>query len=117
KGYGALISACGENLTAELGCAVRAIDHRGKRLRIETAKGTIVADQVIVTIPSTLIAAERRPRCRKRPKLRAACRSGLPTSYSCRSSAPRNSRKTPACLDKPIRPQPPPISSDRSGGR
>ena len=59
KGYGALISACGENLTAELGCAVRAIDHRGKRLRIETAKGTIAADHVIVTIPSTLIAAER----------------------------------------------------------
>ena len=59
KGYGALISACGENLPAELDCAVRAIDHRGKRLRIETAKGTIVADQVIVTIPSTLIAAER----------------------------------------------------------
>ena len=59
KGYGALIRTCGENLPAELDCAVRAIDHRGKRLRIETAKGTIAADHVIVTIPSTLIAAER----------------------------------------------------------
>jgi monoamine oxidase len=59
KGYGALISACAENLPAELDCAVRAIDHRGKRLRIETAKGEIAADQVIVTIPSTLIAAEQ----------------------------------------------------------
>jgi monoamine oxidase len=59
KGYGALISACGENLAMELDCAVRGIDHRGKRLRIETAKGVIAADQVIVTIPSTLIASER----------------------------------------------------------
>ena len=59
KGYGALISACGEALATELDCTVRAIDHRGKRLRIDTAKGVIAADQVIVTIPSALIAAER----------------------------------------------------------
>jgi monoamine oxidase len=59
KGYGALISACGENLPAELDCAVRAIDHRGQRLRIDTPKGVIAADQVIVTIPTALIAAER----------------------------------------------------------
>jgi monoamine oxidase len=59
KGYGALISACGENLPAALDCAVLAIDHRGKRLRIQTTKGAIAADQAIVTVPSTLIAAER----------------------------------------------------------
>jgi monoamine oxidase len=59
KGYGGLISACGENLPAELDCTVRAIDHRGQRLRIETAKGIIAADQVIVTIPTSLIAAEQ----------------------------------------------------------
>jgi monoamine oxidase len=59
KGYGALISACGKALPGELDCAVRAIDHGGKRVRVETAKGVIAADQVIVTIPSTLIAAER----------------------------------------------------------
>ena len=33
--------------------------HGGKRLRIETAKGTIEADQAIVTIPSTLLAKEK----------------------------------------------------------
>ena len=59
KGYGALISACGEDFPAALDCEVRAIDHRGKRLRIETAKGAIAADQVIVTIPTALLAAER----------------------------------------------------------
>jgi monoamine oxidase len=59
KGYGALISTCGENLPTALDCAVHAVDHRGKRLRIETAKGVIAADQAIITVPSTLIAAER----------------------------------------------------------
>ena len=42
-----------------LDCAVQRIDHRAKRLRIETAKGAIEADQAIVTIPSTLLAEER----------------------------------------------------------
>jgi monoamine oxidase len=77
KGYGALISACGGDLPAELDCAVRAIDHRGKRLRIETAKGVIAADQVIVTIPSALIAAERILFTPALPKKTAAAH-GLP---------------------------------------
>jgi monoamine oxidase len=59
KGYGALMSDGGANLPAVLDCVVRGIDHGGKRLRIDTAKGAIAADQVIVTIPSALIAAEQ----------------------------------------------------------
>jgi monoamine oxidase len=59
KGYGAVMSDCGAKLPVMLDCVVGAIDHRGKRLRIETSKGAIAADQVIVTIPSTLLAAER----------------------------------------------------------
>jgi monoamine oxidase len=59
KGYGALMSDCGAHLPAALDCVVRAIDHRGKRLRIDTAKGAIAADQVIVTVPSAHIAAEQ----------------------------------------------------------
>jgi len=35
---------------------VRQIDHSGRRLRIDTAKGNITADQAIVTLPSALIA-------------------------------------------------------------
>jgi monoamine oxidase len=58
KGYGALIADSGAGLPATLDCVVRTIDHRGKRLRIDTAKGAIAADQVIVSIPSALIAAE-----------------------------------------------------------
>jgi monoamine oxidase len=59
QGYGTVIATCGAALPAMLDCPVRAIDHRGRRLRIETEKGALVADQVIVTVPSTLLAAER----------------------------------------------------------
>jgi len=59
EGYGTIIGRHGADVPAMLGCPVHGIDHRGKRLRIETAKGAIAADQVIVTIPTTLIAAER----------------------------------------------------------
>jgi monoamine oxidase len=57
-GLGAAIAAYGKSLPATLDCPVRRIDHRGKRLRIETAKGDIDADQAIVTLPTPLIAAQ-----------------------------------------------------------
>jgi monoamine oxidase len=56
EGYGTTIAACGEKLPATLGCSVLRIDHSGKRLKIETTQGTIVADQTIVTLPSTILA-------------------------------------------------------------
>jgi monoamine oxidase len=59
KGYGALIAGAGADLPVMLDCAVRAIDHSGKRLRIDTAKGAVAADQVIVTVPTALLGAER----------------------------------------------------------
>lgn len=59
EGYGTLISKHGASLPQILGCPVNTIDHSGKRLRIETAKGVIAADQVIVTVPTSLLAAER----------------------------------------------------------
>jgi monoamine oxidase len=34
---------------------VRRIDHSGKRLRIETAKGTVNADRAIVTVPTSIL--------------------------------------------------------------
>ena len=59
EGYGAIISGYGAKLPVMLDCPVSAIDHSGKRLRIETAKGAIAADRVIVTVPSAILAAER----------------------------------------------------------
>ena len=56
EGYGATIAGYGEGLAVVLDCPVLQIDHHGKRLKIETAKGTITADQAIVTLPSAVLA-------------------------------------------------------------
>jgi len=56
EGYGATIAACGDSLPVKLDCPVRRIDHSGKRIKIETAVGTIEADQIIVTVPTTVLA-------------------------------------------------------------
>jgi monoamine oxidase len=56
EGYGATIAACGASLSVLLDCAVLAIDHSGKRLQIETTQGRIIADRIIVTLPSAIIA-------------------------------------------------------------
>ena len=56
EGYGAAIAAHGDGLPVMLDCPVLQIDHHARRLKIETAKGAITADQAIVTLPSALIA-------------------------------------------------------------
>jgi monoamine oxidase len=56
EGYGATIATCGASMPVVLDCAVLRIDHGGKRLKVETAQGTIIADQAIVTLPSAIIA-------------------------------------------------------------
>jgi monoamine oxidase len=58
EGYGAVVAAQAADLPVRLGCPVTLIAHRGKRLAIETAFGT-VADAVIVTVPTPFIAAQR----------------------------------------------------------
>jgi len=64
-------------LPVALDCAVRRIDHSGKRLKIETAKGDITADRAIVTLPSALIAENEALFAPSLPeKMRAA--RGLP---------------------------------------
>ena len=58
EGYGTTISAYGADLPVMLDCPVLRIDHSGPRLRIETGKGTITADQAIVTVPTSVLANE-----------------------------------------------------------
>ena len=58
RGYGALMAAYGAPCPLALNTQVTLIDHSGKRLRIETSRGTLSADQVIVTVPTNLIAEE-----------------------------------------------------------
>jgi monoamine oxidase len=57
RGYGALVAAYGAACPAALGTVVTLIDHGGPRLRIETSRGTLTADRVIVTVPTDLLAA------------------------------------------------------------
>jgi len=58
EGYGRAIAGLGTCLDVTLDCPARCIDHRGPRLRIETAKGDIAADAVIVTVPTTLLLGD-----------------------------------------------------------
>ncbi|WP_439923270.1 flavin monoamine oxidase family protein [Nitrobacter sp. JJSN] len=58
RGYGALIAAYGRPCPIALNTRVWRIDHSGRRIRIETSKGTLSAAQAIVTVPTNLIANE-----------------------------------------------------------
>jgi monoamine oxidase len=56
EGFGATIAAAGADLRTAFESPVSRIDHSGRRLKIKTAKGTITADQAIVTLPTALLA-------------------------------------------------------------
>jgi monoamine oxidase len=58
RGYGTLMAAYGAQLPLALNCEVTRIDHSGKQVRIETSKGVLSAQKVIVTLPTNLIASE-----------------------------------------------------------
>ena len=58
RGYGALVAAYAQPAPIALNTNVTRIDHSGARIRIETDRGTLSAAQVIVTVPTNLIADE-----------------------------------------------------------
>lgn len=58
EGYGTAISKAGEKLPIALNCAVKFVNHSGKKLRIETTQGILNASAVIVTVSTQLIADE-----------------------------------------------------------
>jgi monoamine oxidase len=58
RGYGALMAAYGAPCPLALNTEVTLIDHSGARVRIETSRGTLMANKVIVTVPTNLIADE-----------------------------------------------------------
>ena len=57
EGYGFVVSAYGARLPVKFDCPVRAIDRSGKRLLVDTPQGAIAADQVIMAVPTTVLAA------------------------------------------------------------
>jgi monoamine oxidase len=56
EGFGATIAAAGAQLRMALETPVSRIDHSGRKLKIETAKGTITAAEAIMTLPTGIIA-------------------------------------------------------------
>jgi monoamine oxidase len=59
EGYGATIASYGSGVPMLLDCPVHRIDHGGKRLRVDTMKGALTADRVILTVPTATVAEER----------------------------------------------------------
>ncbi|WP_174284856.1 NAD(P)/FAD-dependent oxidoreductase [Sphingomonas bacterium] len=53
EGYGTLIASHAAEVPVRLNTPVTRIDHRGRRIRVETPAGTIEADRVIVALPTT----------------------------------------------------------------
>jgi|tagenome__1003787_1003787.scaffolds.fasta_scaffold20916551_2 monoamine oxidase len=58
RGYGALMAAYGASCPLALDCEASLIDHSGAQVRIETSQGTLMANKVIITVPTNLIANE-----------------------------------------------------------
>jgi monoamine oxidase len=58
QGFGALLAALAEGVTVQLSTPVKSIDTR-RSLTVETAKGTLTARAVIVTVSTNIIAAGR----------------------------------------------------------
>jgi monoamine oxidase len=58
EGYGRLFEALAEGLPMALGTPVSCIDHNGRAIRLETARGTVTAARVIITVPTSILAAE-----------------------------------------------------------
>ncbi len=91
RGFGALVTAFGAPAPVALNAPVTLIDHSGPRLRIETPRGTLTANKVIVTVPTNLIAQET---IRFSPELqeKVAAAAGLPLGIA---------NKTMLALDRP----------------
>jgi monoamine oxidase len=58
EGYGRLLEALAEGLPVALDAAVSRIDHGGRAIRLETARGTVGASRAVVTAPTSILAAE-----------------------------------------------------------
>jgi monoamine oxidase len=58
EGYGRLFETLAEGQPVALETAVSRIDHRGQAIRLETARGTVTAGRVIVTVPTSIIAGD-----------------------------------------------------------
>jgi monoamine oxidase len=58
EGYGRLFETLARDLPVTLSTPVSRIDHGGRAIRLETPRGAVSALRVIVTVPTSILAAE-----------------------------------------------------------
>ena len=58
EGYGRLFEALAEGLSVACATAVSRVNHDGRPIRLDTARGIVTARRVIVTVPTSIIAGE-----------------------------------------------------------
>jgi len=58
RGYGTLLTTLAAGLPIAFGAPVSRIDHRGRDIVIDSARGRVVARRVIVTVPTDILAQE-----------------------------------------------------------
>jgi monoamine oxidase len=56
RGYGSLMSALARDLDVKTGCAVRQVDWSGSGVRVDCAGGVLEARNVIVAVPTNIVA-------------------------------------------------------------
>jgi monoamine oxidase len=58
EGYGRLFEKLAEGLPLALATPVSRVDHAGRAIGLDTAGGTVTAARVVVTVPTSILAAE-----------------------------------------------------------
>jgi monoamine oxidase len=58
EGYGRLFETLANGLPLACAAAVSRVDHGRPAIRLETTRGTVTASRVIITVPTSIIAAE-----------------------------------------------------------
>ena len=58
KGYGALLTALAAGLPVAFETPVTRVDHRGRAIVLDTARGRVTAARVIVAVPTAILAGE-----------------------------------------------------------
>lgn len=77
EGYGRLFERLADGLPVALETPVARIGHGGRTIRLDTPRGTVEAKRVVVTVPTSLIAAEL-PRFDPPLPEKLAAAAGLP---------------------------------------
>ncbi|HZK89070.1 MAG TPA: NAD(P)/FAD-dependent oxidoreductase [Stellaceae bacterium] len=77
RGYGTLLATLAKRLPIAFGAAVSRIDHRGRDIVLDTARGRVRAARAVVTVPTAILAGEDLTFDPVLPRKRAAA-TGLP---------------------------------------